>query len=255
MGDGKSRENCTYEKKKDHGNAYFKVGEYGKATRKYDAALKIFQYDKGLSEDEKTAVDALKVQCHTNITVVRHKEGDVAGVIEAATEALKVNPNNVKCLFFRGEAYDKQKQNELALADLTQAAALDASNRDVARVLASVKRQIAEVKEKERKLYGGWFGKVSLVSDDEGKASAAAAAAASSTSSGDEEGLPSRAEAQAALGVGAGAGAAGATKPAKKKKRPAKAATAAAEEADDSHHGHSHGPGQDHGHSHGAPSS
>lgn len=153
------------QKVKAQGTAFFKTGNTHKAAQRYEAALKFFEHDRSLKEDEKKEVDALDASCHVNIAVCHAKEKNWRDVLTHCDEALKLQPNNLKAIVKRGEAHFKLKNNEEAQTALTQALTLEPNNVEVQKLLKAVKAQIAALKEKERKLFGGFFGKVSLTKD------------------------------------------------------------------------------------------
>lgn len=132
--------------RREDGNMLFSEKQYAKARRMYQRALRVlenFVVDHDDDEDEgdnatqecqsSEAVQQLKLVCHLNMSACCLRLQDYAGAMQSATEALHINPSNVKALFRRGQAYAKLDEYEKAHTDLTQALALadDASKRSV----------------------------------------------------------------------------------------------------------------------------
>jgi len=75
--------------KKDQGNTLFKADRVQEALARYDGAIRFFQYEGSLEEDQKTRVKNLKVTAHSNKAACKHKLGDHAGVVADATEVMR----------------------------------------------------------------------------------------------------------------------------------------------------------------------
>jgi FK506-binding protein 4/5 len=184
---------------KELGNAAFKAGQLQRAVAAYTKAMQVFPYLGALDDEQKAQVSAVQLACISNIVIVKARQGDLDEVIKQAGVGLEQNPKHVKILFQRGLAYSKRGMLPEAEADLKLAAETDPKNADVARELRNVRAKVKAIHEKEKKAFGGFFGKVKLVSEEEEKAAelaaakskaAAAAAADDSDMSDEEEPLP-----------------------------------------------------------------
>ncbi len=81
------------------------------------------------------------------------KKEEYNTVVEHCTSALELEPENVKGLFRRGQAYTKLNDYPNARADLEKAQGLDKSNKAVINQL----RQIDSMVKKEKQMYQKMF--------------------------------------------------------------------------------------------------
>ena len=161
---------------KNFGNAVFKAGvSLDRAQKVYAKAMGVFPYIDSLDDAQKAQVHGVQLACISNVVITKMKQGDLEEVVKQATVGLGINPKHVKLLYNRALAYLKQGLLAEGEADLKTAAAADPSNADVARELKGVKARVKAIADKEKKAFGGFFGRVKLVSDEEEKAAAAAA--------------------------------------------------------------------------------
>lgn len=63
-------------KKKEEGNAFFKVGKYERASKRYEKAIKFVEYDSSFSDEEKQQTKALKITCNLNNAACKLKLND-----------------------------------------------------------------------------------------------------------------------------------------------------------------------------------
>jgi len=153
---------------------FFKDGHYQRAIKKYLNALKLFKHTDGFDGDLKTKAIDLKVTCHSNIATAYMKLKDYSPVWENVSEALKINPNHVKCLFHRGVLHERRNEVEQAIGDFKKVLSLEPSNADASKHLQRTQSIVQKLKEKERKVFGGFFNKVKLVDEKEEQERAAA---------------------------------------------------------------------------------
>ena len=97
-------------------------------------------------------------QCYINLE-------DYAGAIGSANKVLEQDISNVKCLYRRGLSRMKLGLLAEAKKDLMAAYKLEPDNKSVKVALKKLKEASAATKAKEKKAFGGMFGKVSLYND------------------------------------------------------------------------------------------
>lgn len=171
---------------KDLGNAAFKVGQLKRAQAAYAKAMAVFPYLAALEDVQKEAVTAVQLACISNVVITHVRAGALDEVIKQAGVGLALNPRHVKLLFNRGAAFNKQGMLPEAEADLKLAAEADPANKDVERELRAVKAKTKAIADKEKKAFGGFFGRVKLVTDEEEKKAAEDAAKAQAKVADDE---------------------------------------------------------------------
>ena len=74
-------------------------------------------------------VKLLKTQCYLNLSACQLQKGAHNPVIQNCTKALKLDPDNVKGLYRRAQAFSKTDQYGQALEDLEKALRLEPSNK------------------------------------------------------------------------------------------------------------------------------
>jgi len=150
---------------KGEGTILFKESKFGEAAEKYkQAADWAFDDEEGefVPDDDKP----LYVSCMNNAAMCYLKVNKWSEVIKLSTSVLNVEgeSENVKALYRRGLARLKSNDLQAAKSDLMAAFKIDA-NKDVRKALAQLKVAIADGKKKEKAIYGGIFGKVSMYDD------------------------------------------------------------------------------------------
>jgi len=96
-------------KAKDEGNKLFQSKKYNKAIKQYSKAIELYP---------DSVYYGNRAACYNNL-------GKMDEVIADCNEALKLNPNYIKALKRRAQAYEKTKNLELALNDYTALCILD----------------------------------------------------------------------------------------------------------------------------------
>uniref|UniRef100_A0A0D6QXN0 peptidylprolyl isomerase n=1 Tax=Araucaria cunninghamii TaxID=56994 RepID=A0A0D6QXN0_ARACU len=160
-------------KKKEEGNALFKVGKYWRASKKYEKAAKYIEYDSSFTEEEKKQARPLKVTCNLNNAACQLKLKDYKQAIKLCTKVLEIESQNVKALYRRAQAYIQTADLELAENDIKKALEIDPSNRDVKLEYRTLKEKQKEYNKKEAKFYGNMFARMSKLEELETKKSGA----------------------------------------------------------------------------------
>lgn len=119
--DAKKRMYATLSKAeitKMEGNDFFKAGEFDKAIAKY--TLAISQVD--TSDKEKS--DAIIADLYANRAMAHQQRWNSDQVVADCTSALKYNPNHIKALVRRAQAYEALEKYQESLNDFEQAVKL-----------------------------------------------------------------------------------------------------------------------------------
>jgi len=144
-------------RKKEEGNELYKKGKFQKANKKYKKAVRFFENDANLKEDQKKIAESLKIPCYLNIAACKLKIGDYQDVIKNCDDVLKVQPDNVKALFRKGQALNTLDVWDEAKQLLSRALELDPQNTDVKKELAILKQKRQQQDQKDKKVFGGLF--------------------------------------------------------------------------------------------------
>jgi len=147
-------------KKKEEGNALFKLGKYARASKRYEKAAKYIEYESSFSEDEKKQSKQLKISCNLNNAACKLKLKDYKEAAKLCTKVLELDSQNVKALYRRVQAYIQLADLELAEADIKKALEIDPNNRDVKLEYKTLKEKIKEYNKKDAKFYSNMFAKM-----------------------------------------------------------------------------------------------
>lgn len=167
------------------GNEHFKAGRCDEAVIEYQKAvdkLTSAPAKKALAEFFKASPDSpdtaspLLASLHGNMAACHVKASQWESAIRAASEALKLEPDNLKARFRRGVACSHVGQHAEAKADLTAVARVDPTNREARRLLEGVNTALKQQRSSERAMFGKAFE--GIRKEEENKAAAEAAAEA-----------------------------------------------------------------------------
>ncbi|KAM0935825.1 putative peptidylprolyl isomerase [Dioscorea sansibarensis] len=148
-------------RKKDEGNALFKVGKYARASKRYEKAAKFIEYDSSFGDEEKKQAKALKVTCNLNNAACKLKLKDYKQAEKLCTKVLEIDSCNVKALYRRAQAYIHLVDLDLAEVDIKKALEIDPNNKDVKLEYRTLKQKVKEYNKKDAKFYGNIFAKMS----------------------------------------------------------------------------------------------
>ncbi|KAF9425550.1 Peptidyl-prolyl cis-trans isomerase D [Podila epigama] len=152
---------------KNLGNNFFKAGDYAKASRKYEKALRYLNEKPAFDgEDAPELVKdfySVKIPCYLNrgfcaLKLERYAKAikDMNSVLDMDAQYLST-ADKTKAYFRRGSAYSKSGDLENAKQDLENAKKLNASDAGVLRELANVNAKLHAKREKEKKAYAKMF--------------------------------------------------------------------------------------------------
>jgi tetratricopeptide (TPR) repeat protein len=146
-------------KNKEEGTELFKGGNIRPAAARYQKALTHAAKFFDLSPEDTEEVSAVKLSLHLNLTQCYLKLENWDSAIRHADEALALDTKAVKALFRRAQAWEARKEYDKALADMKQAAELNAPKEDklITKGMERVKKLIQKEKEKEKKMWGKAF--------------------------------------------------------------------------------------------------
>ncbi|XP_077250245.1 peptidyl-prolyl cis-trans isomerase FKBP62-like [Tasmannia lanceolata] len=163
-------------KKKEEGNALFKVAKYATASKRYEKAAKFIEYDSTFSEEEKKQAKVLKVTCNLNNAACKLKLKEYKNAEKLCTKVLEIESGNVKALYRRAQAYIQLADLDLAEIDIKKALEIDPDNKDVKLEYRTLKEKMKEHNKKEAKFYGNMFARMSKLEQLESNESGSAAA-------------------------------------------------------------------------------
>jgi len=148
-------------KTKDKGNEFFKDGKYKAAIKKYKKASSYVDYDHSFTDEEKAQAKPVRVTVHLNTAACNLKLKEYRTCIENCDKALKIEDNNVKALFRKGQALSALYDWEDAERVFNKALEIEPQNKEVQRELTLLKRKMAEQNKKEKIRYANMFARLS----------------------------------------------------------------------------------------------
>ncbi|KAI5634447.1 FKBP-type peptidyl-prolyl cis-trans isomerase domain-containing protein [Phthorimaea operculella] len=149
---------------KEKGTNYFKQTKFQLAIKMYKRVVTFVDdmlEDSGETEETKKDARDLLISAHLNLALVYLKVTP-AHYFEAkdhASKALKLDANNVKGLFRRGQALLGLGEAEQALLDFQKVVAAEPQNKAALNQITVCKQTIAKQKQKEKALYANMFDK------------------------------------------------------------------------------------------------
>mmetsp|Transcript_10556 Transcript_10556/g.15840 ORF Transcript_10556/g.15840 Transcript_10556/m.15840 type:complete len:486 (+) Transcript_10556:91-1548(+) len=156
---------------KEEGTKEFTSGNHAIAADLYKKAADLAdENEEGetLADDQKDML----VKCLGNAAMCYVKASSWSDVIDCCNKVFSKCPeeseSNIKILYRRGLAKMNIGELKDAKADLLAAYAIDNKNKDVRKAIQELKVKNAEAKKKEKALFGGVFGKISMYDEKEG---------------------------------------------------------------------------------------
>mmetsp|Transcript_14675 Transcript_14675/g.37361 ORF Transcript_14675/g.37361 Transcript_14675/m.37361 type:complete len:265 (-) Transcript_14675:124-918(-) len=148
------------EKRKEQGNSLFKEGDFAGAIARYAAGLQFMSEisNSEMTDEVKAQMKPLQASMHLNSSMCALKMKDNKKAVEFAQKALEVDSTNVKALFRLAQGYSGLQEYGKAKAHLLEAQKIDADNKEVAKELALVERNIQRQTDKEKKMFSKMFG-------------------------------------------------------------------------------------------------
>jgi len=184
---------------KQEGNKLFKEGKFSDAVDKYEEAASLFHYcystdpgwrknnrgidddvlvlvdDTGSDADEKAQIAKLRLQCCLNLSQCKLKLDKFEEAVVAGTSALEMDPDNVKALYRRAEARVRPQastayDHDLAIKDLNKANQLDPTNKDIEKLLKTLRLDRQKQRAKDKGTFEGMFGRGEIYDEESMKA-------------------------------------------------------------------------------------
>ena len=151
---------------KKRGTELYQKGRIDFAIKRFTAGLEYLQAMEPLDKlptEMREQQQLLMCQCHLNLAAAFLKREDYEKVVEHCTTALTLQPDNVKGLFRRGQAYTKLNKYENAKVDISHALKLEPENKAVYNQLRTVEGLIQKEKEMYKKMFASWDQVAQLV--------------------------------------------------------------------------------------------
>jgi len=156
---------------KEKGNGHFKNEKWEEALNMYEMGLyhsefDEMQYNFELMDDHRAQVNSTRIPLLLNAAACLLKLKRPKEAIEKCNEVLKVDSENTKALFRRGQGYQLQNNFEKARDDLVKAAKAAPQDRAVRIALNAVVEELRKENEAGKKL---WKGKIEAAAAREAK--------------------------------------------------------------------------------------
>lgn len=141
------------------GNYHFKSGNNVEAIRRYNKAIRYYQFfsNSTLSAPDRCRLEKANAINCVNIAAVHLKSRNFLEAIQVCNEALKLHPTNSKALFRRGQAEIELKNYENAINDLKRAYNLVPECKMILEEFNRAKHFLLEYRDKEKKSFQKMF--------------------------------------------------------------------------------------------------
>ncbi|XP_055677064.1 peptidyl-prolyl cis-trans isomerase D [Lutzomyia longipalpis] len=142
------------------GNYHFKNGNNVEAIRRYNKAIRYYQFFSNsttLSAPDRCQLEKANAINCVNIAAVHMKSNNFVETIQVCSEALKLHPTNSKALFRRGQAEIELKNYENAISDLKRAYNLVPESKVILDEFNRAKQFLMEYRDKEKKSFQKMF--------------------------------------------------------------------------------------------------
>jgi tetratricopeptide (TPR) repeat protein len=138
---------------RQEGNSCFGQKQFNDALVAYKRALVYLDYAFGETDQENALIDQERLKVHLNMAAVYLEQEDHKSAENECRLAIRVNPESSKAYYRRGLAYLRQRELELAQADLYKALKLSApESKDVRRPIEEAINELnVQVREYRRK--------------------------------------------------------------------------------------------------------
>lgn len=132
---------------KAKGNVHYNAGRIPQSRTRFLKALDYLNLPDldSLSEDVRDKAKKLTSICHLNMALGYLKQQQFEKVVESCNVGLQIEPDNVKGLYRRSQAYVNLKRYSEAEADLSRALESEPTNTTVSRSLEFVKKKLHSV--------------------------------------------------------------------------------------------------------------
>ena len=155
------------ERAKAAGNDAYKAGKLSLASHKYDKALRFVEYDQSFSDEEKAETKKMKLSLYLNGAAVALKTREYAKATASATKALGIDAANEKALYRRAQAAAESEEYDDAKRDVGKLLEKDEGHKEAKALMLRIKRLEAAQAKKDAKVFGGMFGKLGGLYEEE----------------------------------------------------------------------------------------
>ncbi|TNV81229.1 hypothetical protein FGO68_gene13209 [Halteria grandinella] len=148
---------------------FFKAGNFAKAAKLYqringyynfgDAANNYQKEDEFSEEFQRINKElmALKVTCFNNLVVCKHKMREWQSIVNITDQVIDMDPDNVKCLYFRGNAYLELEEYDNSTKCLAHLVQVDPAHKDGRALFEKAKKAKKEYQENQHKKFSKMF--------------------------------------------------------------------------------------------------
>ncbi|XP_067865472.1 FK506-binding protein-like [Heterodontus francisci] len=143
---------------KAKGTEHFKSGNLFGAARRYSKSLKLLvtvKYDVPLEKGEE--YNKARRALYSNLAACQIKQNQYGSVVQNCSKALEIDPDSVKCLYRRGQAYASINEFDKAKGDLKRVLELEPGNTAAVQQLRILNEQVKTQNDKMGKAMSKLF--------------------------------------------------------------------------------------------------
>jgi len=155
-------------RRKNEGNKFFSDNRISLAIRKYKKAIDIFNYESGLTEQEKATVKKeIKLPSYLNLAACYIKTKEYKAAIENSKKALELDSLSVKGLWRLGCALTEVGEWQEAHQNFTNALQIEPDNKVVQNSFTKLKKIMAEQDKQDKKRFQNMFQRMVQMEEKE----------------------------------------------------------------------------------------
>lgn len=125
---------------KDQGNAAYKAADVPLAVDSYTKALSEMRFVFPEEEKDQAQINNIRLVCYLNLAACQIRTQDFVGAKKSCSDALYLDPSNVKALYRRAQASAATLDFERAKRDITAAIKLSPSDNALRLEFANIKK-------------------------------------------------------------------------------------------------------------------
>ena len=125
------------------GNAFFREGQYERASVRYHHAITYFEYAIAETDAQQDELDAVRLPVYSNFAACMLKLGSLDQAFNYCAQSLRIDPDNVKALYRKAQVLRKKEKLDEARAVVKAALVRDPQNVALRAELGKIRQRIA----------------------------------------------------------------------------------------------------------------
>ena len=143
---------------KDQGNAAYKAADVPLAVESYKKALSYMRFVFPEEEKDQTQINNIRLVCYLNLAACQIRTRDYVGAKKSCSDALYLDPGNVKALYRRAQASAATMDFDRAKRDIISAIKLAPSDQALRQEFLNIKQGEEDYEKRAKEAMAQMFG-------------------------------------------------------------------------------------------------